>query len=187
MIMFMNNIFCAVLLVLLISCSNTNNSSHDNVNSVSKQEKDTSAEIFHGIPDFLKLVDAKSIGFRGNLQGVENTDSAGPYVCKEYFSDTLSFRLVYVPKYLKKNDITFDSIANAKNNDFEDYVLVSFVYPMKHPDYVGKGDDQIKYPLTVKTYVRKGNKWELVSKSRVNDLTELSQYQIKCIYSALDS
>jgi hypothetical protein len=57
---------------------------------------------------------------------------------------------------------------------------------MKNPDNVINDDDQIKYPLAVTTYVKKEKKWELLSKSTVNNLTELSEYQINCIYSALD-
>jgi len=93
---------------------------------------------------------------------------------------------VYVPKNLNKKDITFDSIVNARKNDFKDYLLISFVYPMKNPDDVINDDDQIKFPLTVTSYVRKRNKWELQSQSIANNLTELSQYEIKCIYSPLN-
>src|SRR5690349_3531420 len=106
----MNRILRFALLVLSYSCSNSDIASHDAVSSKSNQKTDTA---IYNVPDFLKLVNTKSLGFRGYFQGVGDTDSAGPYVFNEYFSDTLSFRLVYVPLQLDKKDVTFDSIAAA--------------------------------------------------------------------------
>lgn len=182
-------LFGLILLILLYGCSdidsgkiNTNDDSRVN----SKQEENNQNTSLLNIPDFLELSKKQTNEYKGNLQGVNKSDSSGPYIFNEYYGDTLSFQLFYLPKYVEKSIINFDSIKKAKDNDYRDFILIVFAYPMQNPDKMEDyHEDNVMYPVNVKYYARKNEKWQYISEQTVKDLTELSQFQIKCIYSAL--
>lgn len=136
------------------------------------------------VPDFLALSKNENAAYNGFLQGVDRSDSSGPYIYSEYFSDSLSFQLFFVPKYQEKDIITFDSIRRAATSGYRDYFCLAFVYPMQDPDKMEDYHaDNVVYPVNVKCYVRKDRIWEFLSESQVIDLTDLSQFKIRCIYS----
>ncbi|PZR07017.1 MAG: hypothetical protein DI539_24185, partial [Flavobacterium psychrophilum] len=140
------------------------------------------------IPDYLALSKNENTeSSRGFLQGVNTSDSAGPYIVTDYYSDSLSFQLLYVSRAYEKEAITFDSIQKAELNGYKDFVCYTFVYPMLAPDKMKDyHNDNVTYPVNVKCYVRKVNGWKFLSESKVNDLRELSQYKIKCIYATIN-
>ena len=187
----MKTILFFVLAAMLCSCSNDGSSksnlSDDNLKNKSNLNDSPNNNIINSdIPEFLKLIDDKSVGARTYLQGVERNDSAGPYISYNHYDDSLSFQLFYVPKNLNKSAITFDSVYTSRENDFKDYLLVSFVYPMKNSDVLPHGEDEVKYPLHISTYVRNDGIWKFVSESTANNLTELSRYQMRSIYALLN-
>ncbi len=152
------------------------------------QQEDSSRLVKAGkMPDFLTLSKNENTeSSKGFLQGVNTSDSSGPYIFTEYYSDSLSFQLIYVSRSYEKDAITFDSIQKAEGNDYRDFICYTFVYPMQNPDKMEDyHKDNVTYPVNVKCYVRKMKNWELLSESKVNDLRELSQYKIKCIYSTI--
>ena len=177
-------LFALVLMSLLYGCSDgeTGKTVSKDSAAVNSSQAESNQPGNTGAPDFLGLSTNTSKEYKGYLQGVKNSDSSGPYVYKEYYSDTLSFKLFYVPKTQEKSTVTFDSIKKAKENDFADYVLVGFVFPMQDPDVT---NDNVKYPVSVKSYVRKEKNWRYLSEQTVKDLTELTQFQIKTIYSSM--
>ena len=139
-----------------------------------------------GIPDFLDLVKNNTEKGRMWLQGVEKSDSTGPYVIEEFFSDTLNFRLLYYPRDGNKAAVDFNTVANGKKNNFKDFICFAFVYPMKNPNTMeDEHAENTKYPVTVKAYVRKETVWNFSSESKVNSLKELSQFEIRSIYANL--
>ena len=135
-------------------------------------------------PDFLKISENSTEAFIGHLQGVEKSDSSGPYAIREVYGDTLSFALIFYPTSISKDSVTFEKIKKARENDYHDYLCFAFVYPMKDPTKMKNyHDDNTTYPVTVDSYVRRNKTWEFISKLTVNNLEELSQYEIKCMYS----
>ena len=134
------------------------------------------------IPDFLQL------GKRGQtvqywFQGVGKSDSSGPYTASEFFSDTLSFELVYYPRNGDKTAVDASTVAKAAANNYTDLICFVFVYPMQDPDKMkDEHADNVNYPVQVKAYVRKGDHWELKSLGVAQDLTALSRFKIRCIY-----
>jgi len=178
---------------LVTACNNPANSKINNKESTSAGDsvKATTGEpkmdsISNAIPDFLLLAKAKNTtAYQGFLQGVEKNDSSGPYYFKEYYGDTLSFQLVYFPKTFDKRLVNYDSIRKAEANNYSDYICFAFVYPMKDPDKMKDHSDNVTYPVTVTSYVRKNGEWKLLSGSKAGNLTELSKYQTRCIYSVI--
>lgn len=120
------------------------------------------------VPDFLALSKNKT-RYKGYLQGVPMSDSSGPYIFSEYYSDTLSFRLFYLPKHQDKRT-------------GGDSLLMAFVLPMQDPDKMEDyHDDPVTYPVQVRCYARKDKVWRYVANETVNDITGLSMFQIKYI------
>lgn len=179
-----------MLLMASWGCGNDNSGNlkpKDNPVVASQQEDSSRLVKASMIPDFLALSKNENTeSSKGFLQGVNTSDSSGPYIITEYYHDSLSFQLIYVSRSYEKEAITFDSIQKAEGNDYRDFLCYSFVYPMQNPykmeDY---HEDNVTYPVNVKCYIRKMNDWEFLSESKVNDLRELSQYKIKCIYSTI--
>ena len=178
----MHKKFHLIILGVFFSACSTNPDS-ENVLSKSDALPLSKENNSNNIPDFLKLLDIKSTGYLGYLQGVEKNDSSGPYVFHEYYSDTLSFQLIYIHKSQKKNDISFNSIRTDRKNNYEDFILFAFVYPIKDPDRIENDDERMKFPLNVKCYIRMEKNWQFYSKETSQNLTELSQFQIQCISS----
>lgn len=137
-------------------------------------------------PDFFTLIKDGKASYWGYLQGVEKSDSSGPYFMSEYFSDTLSFELFYVPEDLSRRDkISFDSIEVARANDFQGYNCYAFVYPMVDPDKAEDYHaDNTPYPVVVYSYYREKGSWKELDAATANDLTELSQIRMRAIYAA---
>lgn len=138
------------------------------------------------VPDFLLLAKGTSTTYQGFLQGVNRNDSSGPYLFREYFGDTLSFQIIFIPKSGDKQHSNFDSLKVAETNNYADFNYVVFIYPMHDPD---KSKDfhasNEKYPVEIKTFVKRATRWEFLSESKVNNLTEMSRYKIKCIFSVI--
>jgi hypothetical protein len=137
------------------------------------------------IPDFLKISKEGEINF-GFLQGVEQNDSSGPYFIKEFITDSLSFRLIFYSKNGNKSTVTFADLREGEANDYKYFICFAFVFPMLDP-YKMKNyhDDNTKYPVTVKSYMKKGRNWQFVSNLKVSSISDLSQYEINTIYMNL--
>ncbi len=122
--------------------------------------------------------------FMGNLQGVKKSDSAGPYVIREFISDTLSFDLIFFPKNVNKNAVDFGGFDKDSVNNYHDYVCFAFVYPMKYvePTIANYHSDNTPYPVSVKSYVKRGNTWVFISQQKVRNLAQLSSYKIHTMY-----
>ncbi len=153
--------------------------------SATAASKDTMvgvAESVHqsGIPDFFKLgrVVTGATAVTGYLGGNRKNDLAGPFVKIEYYSDTLSFDLVFYPKNRPKSSVELASIDSAAANGYRDYICFGFVYPMEDPDL---HQDNISFPLTIKAYVRKDDHWEYRSKASAKDFAQLSGFEINTI------
>lgn len=194
----MRNIFFVIVSFIIVEgCANPENSNNivkkDTVEQNSSQsnesksiEKSKDKSNLEAAPDFLALSKNIDIAYQGYLQGVSKNDSSGPYFFKEYFSDTLSFQLIYFPKNKNRKNVNYDSIKIAEANNYQDYICFAFVYLMLDPDKMKDYHaDNVIYPVNVKTYVRKANNWEFLSQSKVKNLRELSQYEIKSIYSII--
>jgi hypothetical protein len=99
-------------------------------------------------PDFLALSKTVTSAYKGNLAGVDVSDSSGPFVIKEFFSDTLSFRMIFYPRNGQKDSVDFGSIARAADNNYQDYICFCFVYPMKDPEKMKDYHaDNVSYPV----------------------------------------
>jgi hypothetical protein len=96
----------------------------------------------------------------------------------------LSFDLIFFPKTLNKDAIGFEDIEKADSNGYKDYLCFAFVYPMKKFAPASKyyHSDNTPYPVTIKSYVKRVNMWNFISKKKVKDLNELSQYKIQTMY-----
>lgn len=186
----MNRIFFGLIFLrLLYGCSDidSNKISTKDSSGVNSHQPGNNNIVNHSkIPDFLGLSNNQTTEYKGYLQGVNKNDSSGPYIFKEYYSDSVSFQLFYLPKHQQKSIVTFDSIKKAKDNDYRDYTLIAFVYPMQDPEKAEDyHEDNVKYPVSVKCYAKREKNWEYVSEQIVRDLTEFSQFQIKCIHSTI--
>ena len=137
------------------------------------------------IPDFLIISKKAKEATMGYLQGVEKNDSSGPYIVREFISDTLSFDLIFFPKNMNKSFVDFEAIKNAETNDYKDFLCFAFLYTIKTSNNSGKGyhEDNTPYPVVVKSYVKKTSGWEFYSQQEINNLTELSHYEIRTMYA----
>ncbi len=138
-------------------------------------------------PDFIALSKHSSTTIQAYLEGVENSDSNGPYVETDYYSDTLDFSLIYYPRNGNKKRVELDSVTQDAATGFHNFVLFAFVYPMKDP--VKMKDlhaDNITYPLNVKAYYRRDTQWAYLSQDTVATLNELTEYQIRSMYSIMN-
>ncbi len=188
-----SNLLIFSMICCLSSCGHLENNTLDKKREDSSRIDSTNIQAknlvnrnnFDTIPDFLKLSeDPKVEGYNGYLAGISKSDSSGPYVIREYITDTLSFHLIFASKASNKAIVTFDSIRNDAVNDYANYSCIAFVYPMRDPNKMKNyHDDNVKYPVTVKSYFRKNGSWILLSHSVVKNLMELSEYEIKSIYS----
>jgi hypothetical protein len=142
--------------------------------------------ISSNVPDFLSLAKGAATTYQGFLQGVDRNDSSGPYLFREYFGDTLSFQIIFIPISGDKQHSNFDSLKVSEANNYANFKCFAFIYPMHDPD---KSKDfhasNEKYPVEIRTFVKRGARWEFLSESKVNNLTEMSRYKIKCIFSVI--
>lgn len=196
----MKNLFFIVASFIIVGgCANPENS---NSNTKKKSATESSPRLsenksipekknksnFNVGPDFFALVKNVATAYQGFLQGVSKNDSSGPYIFKEYYSDTLSFQLIFFPKNMDKGSVSFDSIKKAEANNYQDYICFAFTYPMQDPDKMKNYHGiNIIFPVSVKAFVKKDEDWKLLSESKVYNLTQLSRYEIKCIYSSIGS
>ena len=137
------------------------------------------------VPDFLSFkMKERSFGI---FQNIDRTDSAGPYVHWKYYSDTLSFELIFYPKNISKKLVEFSSFERKYGqNNYVDFNCFAFVYPMIDPEKDGDYHaDNTPYPVTVKAYFRKNGLWNFVSSREVKNMTELSKYRVDVMYSNL--
>ena len=182
-----------ILILILYSCTN-HRANVDTKDSSVQPISDTNENKYtvanrndsKAIPDFLAIANTVKNASRVYLQGVEKSDSSGPYVIKEFVGDTLSFDLIFYPKNGNKSDVTFEGIKGARMNDYHDFYCFVFVYPMKDPDKMKDYHaDNAVYPVVVNSYVRKENSWTFLSQAKARNLSELSEYEIKTLYSSL--
>src|ERR1700722_3337061 len=174
------------LILITISCKNNKNnklqlqdsaigsnneSQKDSIKSGELKSKDT-------IPDFLSYK-PKERSF-GNLQNVNRTDSAGPYVFWNYFSDSMSFQLIFNPRNIPKKEVNFSSFEKVySQNNYGDFVIFSFSYPRPDPDMaMDYHADNTPYPVIVKSYIYKNSKWQFISQRLARNLAELGQMKI---------
>ena len=153
-------------------------------NSTEKRSVDTFVK--SNTIDFIELSKNSAESYFGYLAGVEKSDSSGPYVIRQYFSDTLSFQLLFYPKKLEKGQVGFENVEQDATNKYENFECFAFVYRITEPSKMKNyHEDNATYPLVVKSYIRKSRSWKFIAKFEVNNLTELSNSKIKCIYSNL--
>ena len=185
------------LIVILLSfnlfeCSSSNTSNNPDKNKidsfkskVSPQYQEKDKLVRDSTPHFLDLSEHSKESYLGYLAGVEKIDSSGPYIIREYISDTLTFDLVFVPKNGNKLSANFDSLRIDKSNNYQNYICIAFVFAMNDPfkmkDYHA---DNVKYPANVKSYLKEQNHWRFLSESKAKNITALSQYEILCIYAS---
>ena len=184
-----------IMLLVILGCKNENSKqltlkdSSINVEEVKQSRKLVKHDPKNSkIYDFLKISEDAKESFMGYMGGVEKSDSSGPYVTKEFVSDTLSFELFFFPRKLNKNSVDFTAVKKAKSDNYRDFVCFAFVYPMKNSQNMNDSkyhDDNITYPVVIKSYARRGQLWEFVSTFLANDLSELRRYEIKTMYSVM--
>jgi hypothetical protein len=132
------------------------------------------------IPDFLALSRKVVEASKSYLAGVPNSDSSGPYVIKEYYSDTLSFRILLVLKNRPNSSVEITSLDSSPN-DYQDFIAYAFVYPMLNPDKIGYHDSNVRYPVTVKTYFRNERTWKFLDSALVKNQIEFGRFEVSCI------
>lgn len=143
-------------------------------------------QLFDTLPDFLLLSEnAKETGLV-YLQGVNKTDSAGPYIVRDFITDTLSFELILYPKNNQKGNVDILFLDKYKMNGYKDFYCYAFIYKMYNPDKMKDYHaDNTQYPAFVKSYLKKNGKWNFVSAHKAKNLSELSQYEIDVMYGNL--
>jgi hypothetical protein len=191
------NSLTIIIIYILGSCTsnlNENTTSADSKKNLTDTEDIASAPmkkdsiVSNNIPNFLELSKKATETTIGNLQGVKKNDSSGPYAIKEVISDSLSFDLILVPKYLKKNLVDFDTLKKGAENNYKDFFCYAFVYPMRkfNPANESYHLDNTTYPVFVKSYFIRKNIWVFISSKEINNLTELSTFKILTIYSNMN-
>ncbi len=196
--MLIRNLVIVVFFIFLNSCNdyiNPNNGIrkdglHKNKNSLSSDTlediviKDKNKVVSNF--DFLGISKKNREANIGFLQGVAKSDSSGPYIIKDIITDTLSFRLLFYPKNDDKSLVNFSNFKRAEDNNYQDYICFAFVYvmvdPYKMKDYHA---DNVRYPIIVKSFVRKKNDWDFVNSSKIQNQSELSKFEIKSIYETI--
>lgn len=133
--------------------------------------------------DFFKLANETKEVVRGWLQEVNFNDSSGPYVRKEFISDSLSFELIFFPRTIPKDSVTFKMVDTAGKNNYKDFYCFSFVFPMNAQTIENYHEDNTPYPVKVKSYILINGEWKLLSTSTANNLKELSSTEIKAMYA----
>src|SRR5450631_2142157 len=119
----MRNLLAGIMLILFISqCTSTkppdNPINKDSSEKSAQEPKNEPSDGFNSqqIPDFLNLLKNSTEGGKFSLQGVSHSDSTGPYILEQFFSDSLDFDLLFYPKNGDKNAVDFDAIEKAKSN-----------------------------------------------------------------------
>jgi hypothetical protein len=186
----MRNLLAGIMLIPLITqCNNTkhpdNPISKDSSERTAQQAENELSNISNSskMSDFLTLVGNSMEAGKYSLQGVTYSDSAGPYVIKQFYSDSLDFDLLFYPKNGDKKVVDFDAVRKGKSNGYKDFICFAFVYPMQNPDSMQDYHaDNTTYPVLVKAYARKSTTWNFIAQSKVNSLSEMSEFKIKIIY-----
>ncbi len=153
--------------------------------TIEKSTPNTSEEAvsLESTPDFISLSNNNNESFLGHLQGVGKNDSSGPYLRRDYFSDSLSFTIIYYPKLLSKDSLLLEDLEIAQSDGFKNFICFAFVFAgQNHKITKSYQADQITYPAQVKSYVRQDLAWQFYSQSTVKNLAELSQYEIETIF-----
>jgi hypothetical protein len=155
----------SMLLLMIVGCTNNSTENKAMQDSVSRelpkidnnkiQTNSKDITIRSNPPDFLEISKKAKESFIGYLQGVEKSDSSGPFVIREYISDTLSFALIFSPKQVEKSAVDFKAIRKAAANNYDDYLCLAFVYPMKNVDPANKDYhvDTTPYPISIESYL----------------------------------
>jgi hypothetical protein len=186
-----------IILIFIVSCSNKRNDGGVPKDSISQEInatdtgkskiRNTTSVSFNNNPDFLEISKHSTESYIGYLQGVEKSDSSGPFYMREFISDSLSFDLIFFPKNLNKGAVDFVTIKEASVSDYRDFVCFAFVYPMKDVE-IGDANyhsDNTPYPVLVKSYIKKEGGWILVSEQKAKNLADLSQYEVNTMYKNL--
>lgn len=192
----MKNIFCfLVTLTIIFSCTNVNDKNSKDKNTLKKETNKVSVDSINisntipknVIPDFLILSQEATEESFGNLQGVKMSDSAGPYMMRDYVNDSISFTLIFYPKSVEKGKVDFSQIKmKYMQNNYKDFYCFAFVFPFPDPEKVKDYHaDNTPYPINVKSYFRQKGSWNFISSRVAKNLTELSTYEIEVMYSNL--
>jgi|GEM_PF-4717100 len=169
-----------VLPLLFTDCANGNKDRNVNKGADPREASPT------GYPDFIKL--SKLADEKGKifLQGVDRSDSSGPYIVIDLALDTISFRLLFYPRSGDKNGTDFKAISEGYANNFKDFICFAFVYKMRTKrEMKDEHADPTDYPAAVKAYVKKTDAWEILGEGSANNLSELSRLEINWIYKGI--
>lgn len=170
-----------IFFVLVYSC---NSGSNMNIIKEQKEYKISLNETIknNNVPDFYKLSKNTQETYIGYFQGIEKNDSSAPYIFKDYFSDSLNFRITFCPKNNDKRLYDLEFINKAEENDYQQYSTFVFVYFFKKSTKILKyQDDPIKYPVKVTAYLRKNKSWQILNSYNAINLSELSEFELRTI------
>ena len=110
---FMREMLVLMMLIFeVVGCSDIRTNKHIRVDSAKTEPDSLNTDTQENFPkkfpvaavkiNFLGIAKDAEESWFGNLQGVQVSDSSGPYVFKQFISDTLSFQLIFYPKRFKK-------------------------------------------------------------------------------------
>jgi hypothetical protein len=115
--------------------------------------------------------------YEGYLQALERSkDSLGPFFFYESYNTGASFELIFVPKEKGKN---WDDYQNGCANQYRDFDIYSFVYPLRDPD---KQKDvhqiNIDFPVSVRLFRRdSADLWQYKGVRTARSLSELTELE----------
>jgi hypothetical protein len=175
-----------IFFAFLFSCksdlksSNSKTNQNTKLDSITKDLKEKKSNTsFQNFLEISKNVKEIELGF---FQGVEKSEASGPFVFKDYFSDSLNFRIVFYPKNHDKYSVNFKKIGEAGINNYKDFICFVFVYSkQKSLNMKDYHEDKISYPVSINSYIRKEINWQFINKGVAQNLSDLSKYEIKII------
>jgi len=181
LIIFISSVSCSVNSERTVKADKT----ESELRNVHIQMDTSFNSIAHTLPDFLELSKNSGEVMFGFLQGVNKTDSSGPYVRRIFISDTLTFELIFYPKNSRKGDVDLSLFRTKYEKEgFKDFTCFAFIYPIPDRDSVKDYHaDNTHYPIEIMSYVLMDNRWAFLSKGVAQDLAGLSRYQIESMYS----
>lgn len=136
--------------------------------------------------DFVEKIRTVDEASKIFLQGVERSDSSGPYIIKKYYGEPLTYSMIFYPKNIAKDSVKLSMIRTAGLNRYRDFICFAFVYPMKNPSLLKDyHDSNVSYPISIKSYSHSDGKWTYLSEDSVHNVTELSRFEIRSIYSVV--
>jgi hypothetical protein len=180
------SIFAWQLLVIVTSCSFGRNDKEVNGSLADTPKEDRSTikltSDVVGIDFFALLKDSDEASL-SKLIGCGESDSTGPYIQKEFISDSLSFSLILFPKKKAHSEVMLEDVVVQKLNNYPDYTSYVFKHRMKayshETDY---HDDNNIYPGIVEAFKFEDGAWRAISSKKVNSLGELSCFEISILY-----